>query len=75
MNLNVTDMEKIKVEPKYNIGDKIIVTINVLHNNTGREFEGTVLKIEHNPFRGIVLTVDAKENGTFFDIADNFKKA
>jgi len=68
-------MEGTKVESGYKVGDKVIVTTNVLHNNIGREFEGIVIKIEHNSFRGTVLTVDAGENGRFFDIVDNFREA
>lgn len=67
-------MDKTMTKTDIKVGDKVIVTINVLHNNTGEEFEGIVTKVENNSFRGFVITVDAKEKGMFFDIADNFRK-
>lgn len=67
-------MEKIITKTDIKKDDKVTVTINVLHNDTGQEFEGIVTKVENNPFRGFVITVDAKEKGIFFDIVDNFRK-
>lgn len=58
---------------QYKVGDKVIVTIDVLHNKTGKEFEAVITELEQNPFRGLVLYVDAREYGTFFDVADRFK--
>lgn len=63
-----------KVVNRFREGERVLVTLNVLHNDTGKEFEGRVYKVEHNQFRGEVIYVDAGEYGQFFDVAENFEK-
>ena len=58
----------------FKVGDKVIVTENVQHNNTGKEFEATIIDIENNPFRGLVLSAETIDKQIYFDIAENFKK-
>lgn len=58
----------------FKVGDKVIVTENVQHNNTGKELEATIIDIENNPFRGLVLSAETIDKQIYFDIAENFKK-
>lgn len=67
-------IEQIKYKGKtVNVGDKVLVTVDTMHNHTGEQFEAIITEIENNDFRGIVLYVDAGKRGTFFDVIDNFK--
>jgi hypothetical protein len=58
----------------FKIGDKVIVTENVQHNDTGKELEATIIDIENNPFRGLVLSAETIDKQIYFDIVENFKK-
>lgn len=58
----------------FNIGDKVIVTENVQGNNTGHNLEATIIDIENNPFRGLVLAAKTADNQIYFDVAEYFIK-
>lgn len=61
-------------QSEFKIGDKVIVTENVQYNNTGKEFEATIIDIEKNPSRGLVLSAETTDKQIYFDIVENFKK-
>lgn len=63
-----------KQQTDFKIGDKVIVTTNVQHNDTGKELEATIIDIENNPFRGLVLSAETSDKQIYFDVAENFKK-
>ena len=58
----------------FKVGDKVIVTEHVLHNNTGQNIEAIIIDIENNPFRGLVLSAETADKQIYFDLAENFKK-
>lgn len=61
-------------ESKFKIGDKVIITENVQFNHDGGNIEGTVIEIEHNPFKGIVIAAETLDKGIFFDREEYFIK-
>lgn len=58
----------------FKIGDKVIVTINVQNNDTGKEFEATIIDIENNPFKGLVLSVETADKQIYFTLRRTSKK-
>lgn len=71
----ILESESIPIQQTdFQIGDKVIVTEKVQHNDTGQNLEAVIIDIENNPFRGLVLAAKTSDNHIYFDVAEHFIK-
>ena len=53
------------------LGDRVLIAPEVTHR--GKWVEGVVIDIHHNPFIGIVISVETPDKNVYFERAELFK--